>query len=100
MMSKTLALAPSAADARGLTVTRSNADAPKNGQIAPRERKTMRKIAYAATLALTCSAVSGFAADVPTKTPPTLVSPPASAVVSPWDVAFGAAVMSDYNFRG
>jgi uncharacterized protein (TIGR02001 family) len=27
-------------------------------------------------------------------------APPAPAVVSPWDVAFGAAVMTDYNFRG
>ena len=43
---------------------------------------------------------TGFAADVPTKTQPTVVSPPASAVVSPWDIAFGAAIMSDYNFRG
>ncbi len=60
------------------------------------------------TLVLTVSAAAalgsimttGFAADIPTKTQPTLVSPPASAVVSPWDVAFGAAIMSDYNFRG
>jgi uncharacterized protein (TIGR02001 family) len=42
------------------------------------------------------SAVSASAADLklPAK------APPAPAVVSPWDIAFGAAVMSDYNFRG
>jgi uncharacterized protein (TIGR02001 family) len=27
-------------------------------------------------------------------------APPAPVVVSPWDVAFGAGIMSDYNFRG
>src|SRR5216684_5721539 len=99
LMSKTLVLAASAAVALGSIVTTSNADAP-NRQIAPGEWKAMKKIACAAALALTCAAVSGFAADVPTKTQPTLVSPPVSALVSPWDVAFGAALMSDYNFRG
>jgi uncharacterized protein (TIGR02001 family) len=29
-----------------------------------------------------------------------LKAPPAAAPVSPWDVAFGGALMSDYNFRG
>jgi hypothetical protein len=29
---------------------------------------------------------------VPTKAPP--------MVMSPWDIAFGSAIMSDYNFRG
>jgi hypothetical protein len=57
----------------------------------------MRGIACAAALALGCSTVSGLAADlekkVPTKAPP----PP---VMSPWDIAFGSAIMSDYNFRG
>ncbi len=99
LMSKTLVLAANAAVALGSIVTTSNADAP-NGQIAPGESKAMKKIACAAALALTCAAVSGFAADMPTKTQPTLVSPPVSALVSPWDVAFGAALMSDYNFRG
>jgi uncharacterized protein (TIGR02001 family) len=57
----------------------------------------MRGLACAAALALGCSTVSALAADldkkVPTKAPP----PP---VMSPWDIAFGSAIMSDYNFRG
>jgi Bacterial protein of unknown function (Gcw_chp) len=54
----------------------------------------MNKLACAAALALGCSTVSGLAADLkmPTKAPP--------VVVSPWDIAFGSAIMSDYNFRG
>jgi uncharacterized protein (TIGR02001 family) len=55
----------------------------------------MKKLACAAALALGCSTVSGWAADLkmPTKAPP-------PAVMSPWDIAFGSAIMSDYNFRG
>jgi hypothetical protein len=54
----------------------------------------MKKLACAAALALGCSTASGLAADLkmPLKAPP--------VVVSPWDIAFGAAIMSDYNFRG
>jgi hypothetical protein len=57
----------------------------------------MRGLACAAALVVGCSTVSGLAADldkdkVPTKAPP--------MVMSPWDIAFGSAVMSDYNFRG
>lgn len=54
----------------------------------------MNKLVCAAALALGCSTVSGLAADMkmPVKAPP--------AVMSPWDIAFGSAVMSDYNFRG
>jgi uncharacterized protein (TIGR02001 family) len=54
----------------------------------------MKKLACAAALALGCSTASGLAADLkmPVKAPPT--------VVSPWDIAFGSAIMSDYNFRG
>jgi len=54
----------------------------------------MKKLACAAALALGCSTASGLAADLkmPVKAPP--------VVVSPWDIAFGAAIMSDYNFRG
>jgi len=29
-----------------------------------------------------------------------LKAPPPPVVVSPWDIAFGSAIMSDYNFRG
>jgi Bacterial protein of unknown function (Gcw_chp) len=56
----------------------------------------MKKLACAAALALGWSTVSGLAADLdkkmPTKAPP--------MVMSPWDIAFGSAIMSDYNFRG
>jgi hypothetical protein len=61
----------------------------------------MKTLACATTtLALACAAGSGFAADVTAKPQPASVSPAAAAVVSPWDIAFGAAIMSDYNFRG
>jgi hypothetical protein len=56
----------------------------------------MKKLACAAALALGCSTVTGLAADLDKKMP--LKAPP--MVVSPWDIAFGAALMSDYNFRG
>src|SRR6266852_4447208 len=58
--------------------------------------KFMKKLACTAALALGCSTVSGLAADLDKKMP--LKAPP--MVVSPWDIAFGAALMSDYNFRG
>ncbi len=58
--------------------------------------KFMIKLACTAALALGCSTVSGLAADLDKKMP--LKAPP--MVVSPWDIAFGAALMSDYNFRG
>jgi hypothetical protein len=55
----------------------------------------MKKLACAAALALGCTTVAG-AADLdkkmPTKAPP--------VVISPWDIAFGSAIMTDYNFRG
>jgi len=54
----------------------------------------MNRLACAAALALACSTASGLAADMKLKAPP----PP--VVVSPWDIAFGSAIMSDYNFRG
>jgi Bacterial protein of unknown function (Gcw_chp) len=56
----------------------------------------MKKLACAVALALGCSTASGLAADLDKK----LVKAPAMAPVSPWDIAFGAAIMSDYNFRG
>jgi uncharacterized protein (TIGR02001 family) len=57
----------------------------------------MRGITCAAALAVGClSALPGWAADLDgkmkTKAPP--------VIVSPWDIAFGSALMSDYNFRG
>jgi uncharacterized protein (TIGR02001 family) len=56
----------------------------------------MRGIQCAAALAFACSSVSGWAADLNLKTK----APAAPVVVSPWDIAFGSAIMTDYNFRG
>jgi hypothetical protein len=56
----------------------------------------MKRIACAVALALGCSTASGLAADMKLLTK----APPAPAVSSPWDIAFGSALMSDYNFRG
>ena len=55
----------------------------------------MKKIALTAAAAIALSTVAGYAADMkmPMKAAP-------APVVSPWDVAFGGAVMSDYIFRG
>jgi len=56
----------------------------------------MKKLACAAVLALGCSTASGLAADLNKK----YVKAPPPVVMSPWDIAFGSALMSDYNFRG
>src|ERR1700744_3828897 len=55
----------------------------------------MKKVVLAAT-ALAMISGSAFAADMPVKAK-ALPPPPA---VSPWDFAFGSAIMSDYVFRG
>ena len=55
----------------------------------------MKKFTLAAVAALALSAVPAFGADMPVKAKPVAAAPP-----SAWDFAFGAAVMSDYNFRG
>ena len=56
----------------------------------------MNKVVLSVVAALAVSAaLPAFAADMPVKA----VKAPAAAP-SPWDVAFGAAIMSDYNFRG
>ena len=47
-------------------------------------------------MALGCSTTSGWAADMKVLTK----APATPAAASPWDIAFGAALMSDYNFRG
>jgi uncharacterized protein (TIGR02001 family) len=51
---------------------------------------------FAVVLALGCATTPVWAADM------SIIrkAPPAPAVMSPWDIAFGSAVMSDYNFRG
>ena len=57
----------------------------------------MKGLACAAALAVGClTAVPGLAADLNMKTK----APPKPVVVSPWDIAFGSALMTDYNFRG
>jgi Bacterial protein of unknown function (Gcw_chp) len=59
----------------------------------------MRGFRCAAALAVGCSAVTtAVAADLDAKM--NTKAPPAPAVASPWDIAFGSAVMTDYNFRG
>ena len=55
----------------------------------------MRKIVLAAVAALASSAGPVLAADMIVKARPVVAPPPPA-----WDIAFGSAVMSDYNFRG
>jgi len=52
-------------------------------------------LSVAAALAVSVT-VPALAADMPAKAPKVAPAPPPS----PWDIAFGAAVTSDYNFRG
>jgi hypothetical protein len=57
----------------------------------------MKKVASAALVALGLSIPAGYAADMSVKAPPVA---PAAAPTSPWDIAFGGALMTDYEFRG
>ena len=56
----------------------------------------MKKVVLSVVAALTFSAAPALAADMPAKAPK--VEP--AAAPSPWDIAFGSAIMSDYVFRG
>lgn len=56
----------------------------------------MKRLASAALLAFGASAGAGMAADLPVKATPAPVAAPAS----PWDLAFGGGLMTDYIFRG
>jgi Bacterial protein of unknown function (Gcw_chp) len=57
----------------------------------------MKKVVLSVVAALAVSAAApAFAADLPSKTPVVAPAPPPS----PWDIAFGAAIMNDYIFRG
>lgn len=56
----------------------------------------MKKLALAACAALTLSAGASSAADLITKARPSAAPPPPPS----WDIAFGAAIASDYAFRG
>jgi hypothetical protein len=55
----------------------------------------MKKLVLSVVAAATMSGGVAIAADMPVKARPAPV-----VVVSPWDWAFGGALMSDYNFRG
>jgi uncharacterized protein (TIGR02001 family) len=55
----------------------------------------MRKVVLSA-VALAASVAPAFAADLVTKAP----APVVAAAPSPWDIAFGGGVQTDYNFRG
>src|SRR5205085_7555284 len=63
------------------------------GVLQPKGLK-MKKIVLSAIAAAVLSASSAFAADMPVKAKPPVPEP------SPWDWAFGGALLSDYNFRG
>jgi uncharacterized protein (TIGR02001 family) len=54
----------------------------------------MNKLMVSIAAGLLGMATSAIAADMPVKAPRKAVE------VSPWDIAFGGALMSDYNFRG
>ena len=54
----------------------------------------MKKVVMSVVAAALCGSTA-FAADMPVKAVPAPAAP-----ASPWDWAFGAALMSDYNFRG
>jgi Bacterial protein of unknown function (Gcw_chp) len=55
----------------------------------------MNKLVMSAVAAAMMCSSGAIAADMPIKARPAPI-----AVASPWDVAFGGALMSDYNFRG
>jgi uncharacterized protein (TIGR02001 family) len=54
----------------------------------------MNKLIVSIAAGLLGMATSAMAADMPVK------APKKAAEVSPWDIAFGGALMTDYNFRG
>jgi len=57
----------------------------------------MKKVVLSVVAALAVSAaVPAFAADMPVKA----AKPAPAAEPSPWDIAFGSAIMNDYIFRG
>ena len=56
----------------------------------------MKKVVLSVVLAAGLVSTTALAADMPMKAPP---APPAAPTPT-WDVAFGTALMTDYNFRG
>jgi uncharacterized protein (TIGR02001 family) len=57
----------------------------------------MKKLMLAVTAAATLGAMPALAADLSPMPRGAFVAP---APASPWDIAFGGALMTDYNFRG
>src|SRR5215510_707812 len=58
----------------------------------------MKKVVLSLVAALAAlAAASAFAADMPSKAPKVVAPAPPP---SPWDIAFGSALMTDYLFRG
>jgi len=57
----------------------------------------MKKVVLSVVAAIAFSATSAFAVDMPVKA---ARAPAAPAATNPWEVGIGAAVVSDYNFRG
>lgn len=57
----------------------------------------MKKFLIPAAVAVVMTSAPALAADMGGKM---VTKGPAPVVVSPWDIAFGAAIASDYNFRG
>jgi hypothetical protein len=55
----------------------------------------MKRLVLSTTTALVLSTAMAVAADMPVKAPPVVAAP-----TNPFDIAFGAAIMTDYNFRG
>src|SRR4051812_29179664 len=66
--------------------------APSGGRNLGRGR-AMKKLVVSVVAMAVMGATSALAADMPVKAKPVVE-------VSPWDFAFGAAIMTDYNFRG
>ena len=58
----------------------------------------MKKISLAVAALLAVGIGAASAADLPAKV--YKKAPPVADIVSPWDIAFGSAIMSDYVFRG
>jgi uncharacterized protein (TIGR02001 family) len=56
----------------------------------------MKKVLATALVAAAFTATGAYAADLKMVTK----APPAPVAVSPWDIAFGSWIASDYNFRG
>jgi uncharacterized protein (TIGR02001 family) len=55
----------------------------------------MKKLSVSVIAAAMLGAIPALAADLPAMRPLAPLPPP-----SPWDIAFGGALMTDYNFRG